>query len=131
MKYTCNNCENIIEIKQSRLLKNKSTCCSKKCAVTLKLKSQKKEDKCCVCNKDIHLKPYHKKKYKGPFSCSRVCRGIFLKSIYTGKNNPKLGYTDGNIVFCCSGINKLKGNYDIKEFLYFIEQLKTYGSTNV
>ena len=49
---------------------------------------------CCVCNKQIKLKPYHVKRYKGPFTCSRTCRGSLLKKIYTGTNNPNFKYND-------------------------------------
>lgn len=158
---------------------------------------------CAHCNIEFHLKPFHLKRFKGPFCYSRKCRGSFLKTQYLGNNNPNKKYADniesffaerfycirkrstkhnipfnldidymvalykeqkglcyysnipmkmgsvnfnsrnqadidtlsvdkidpirgyikGNIVYCCSGINKLKGNSNIEETLYFIEQL--------
>lgn len=158
---------------------------------------------CAVCNEPLYLKPFHLKRFKGPFTCSRVCRSKYLKEAYSGSNNPnhkfigpiekffsirikdvqrraknsnlsfdltveymvnlyneqkglcyytkvpmkistdnwvlkgqadidvisvdkiepEKGYTVGNIVFCCSGINKLKGSATKDELIYFIDKL--------
>ena len=184
-------------------LKANSVCCSKKCSSEYKIKNRINKTNCIVCSKEIPLKPYHKKRYKGPFCCSRECRSQFLKIEYKGENNPnnkytdnlikffvnrckdikrraikysipfdldweylkelydkqlglcyyskiplkittdnwnnkgqadldvisldkvepKLGYVKGNLVFCCNGINRLKGNSNNSEFMLFIDKL--------
>lgn len=37
---------------------------------------------------------------------------------------PKNGYTKGNVVLCCSGINKLKGNATLEDLRVFISALQ-------
>lgn len=49
---------------------------------------------CKICKKIFNIKPYHKKRYKGPFCCSRKCRGELLKEVYTGNSNPNYKYLD-------------------------------------
>src|SRR5690606_8646096 len=47
---------------------------------------------CAVCDKKLKLKPFHLKRYKGPFTCSRACRGELVKFAYKGRNNPNSKY---------------------------------------
>lgn len=49
-------------------------------------------ENCANCNQTFHIKPYHKKRYKGPLCCSRSCRAEFLKNVYKGSNNPNFKY---------------------------------------
>lgn len=158
---------------------------------------------CPICSIEFHLKPYHVKRYKGPFCCSRKCRGQLIQDTYIGKNNPNYkyineaqkffagktsdikkrcldkninynltqnflyelyekqqglcyytnipmklttdnfklkgqadidvlsvdkvipekGYIKDNIVLCCSGINKLKGNSSLEEVEFFLKNI--------
>lgn len=203
MLTNCRNCNKQFDISPSRS-KAKTICCSRKCSSEYKIKNRTNLEKCPVCEKQFHLKPFHKKRYKGPFCCSRNCRGKFLETYYIGEKNPnfrfkdslekyfydklvtlklrskkenldfnldidclinmynnqkglcfytkipmqlvsiswsklkqpqldvlsvdkiqpKLGYIKNNIVFCCNGINKMKGNASIQELNYFIEKLR-------
>lgn len=204
MKLTsCNNCD-IEFLAGIERFKNKSISCSRKCASEFKIKNSILEETCPICSTKFHLKPFHKKRFKGPFCCSRSCRGKLLETAYSGENNPhhkyikdsdrffaeriqavktrarngnmpfnlevqdlidlydkqkglcyytkipmkmgstnfkekgmteldvlsldkidpKLGYIKGNVVYCCSAINKLKGNATVQELNYFIEQLR-------
>lgn len=165
---------------------------------------------CIICETPIKLKPFHVKRFKGPFCCSRKCRGEFIKTEYSGQNNPNykyrneiqkyfairtsdikrrsnkkqipfnlneqflyelynkqrglcyytnvpmkistdnftikgqadldvvsvdkinpdLGYIENNVVLCCSGINKLKGNSTIEELEYFLKNIANKYNEN-
>jgi dUTP pyrophosphatase len=171
------------------------------------------KDFCATCNKVLNLKPFHKKRFKGPFCCSKDCRGQLLRSVYRGNSNPNykykdgiekalayrckdverralknsirfdldpqflydlylkqnglchysgipmkistdsfktkgqadvdvlsvdkvypnLGYTKGNIVLCCSGVNKLKGSTDPLEVQVFLSAigLRSFGTCKI
>lgn len=93
MKTECINCNTEIDVKANRLRNNKRVTCSHKCASEIK-KKKGLNYQCEVCNKPIHLKPFHKKIYKGPFTCSKECRGELLKTVYLGNKNPNHKYND-------------------------------------
>lgn len=47
---------------------------------------------CPVCNCIIKRKPSFWKRIKGLATCSKKCRGLYLKEIYLGSNNPNSKY---------------------------------------
>ncbi len=47
---------------------------------------------CPVCNKEIYNKPSVWKKLKGLATCSRTCRGEYLRQYYLGNKNPNSKY---------------------------------------
>jgi dUTP pyrophosphatase len=51
-------------------------------------------ENCPVCERQFKIKSSHKKRYKGPFTCSRECRGQLLKNVYRGDKNPNFKYMD-------------------------------------
>lgn len=65
-------------------------------------------ENCPICNSEFYLKPYHKKRYKGPFVCSRKCRGELLKTHYSGKQNPNYRYEDELTKFLAVRVNDIK-----------------------
>jgi dUTP pyrophosphatase len=212
MKTNCDNCNVELDVKPSRLKNNQKVCCSRNCSNNYR-KTQNLNTSCEICSIKFKLKPFHKKRYKGPFTCSRKCRGELLKTIYIGNKNPnhkykdslhkffvircndiknranrqKLdfnltpeylyslylkqnglcsysgipmkitstnfkikgqadidtlsvdkiipenGYIEGNITFCCNGINKLKGNDTQEDLNVFLNMLalKTFGTCHI
>lgn len=50
------------------------------------------QEKCANCGKEFRIKSIHKKKYKGPFCCSRECRGNYIREVYKGNSNPNFKY---------------------------------------
>lgn len=198
----CPICTTKVKVSPKRLNSSKFITCSIKCSSIFR-KSKDKNETCPICFCNFKLKPFHKKRFKGPFCCSRKCRGDFLKTHYAGKNNPNfkyndsvlklfkmrcdeirnrshkknipfnltadflynifnnqkglcfytkipmklhtdnwsikgqadidtmsvdkvdplLGYVENNVVLCCSGINKLKGNSSKKELETFVKAL--------
>lgn len=108
MLYKCDNCGVEFKINPSRL-KNKTICCSRKCAKELKIK-QNLNCKCEVCGKLFHRKPYHINKTKH-LCCSKECANILKQTTYKGENNHQYGLK-GELNSSYKGHNrKLKNGY--------------------
>lgn len=74
----------------SRFKKNKFITCSKKCMGLAFSKNcnTKIEVSCAICNKQIKLKKVQFDHVKTKPTCSKKCRGAYMKEQYLGVNNP-------------------------------------------
>ena len=90
----CAYCKKPVKVFPKRERTSKTITCSMKCSSILK-KSRDKNETCANCSSKFKLKPYHKKRYKGPFCCSKKCRAEFLVHHYLGNNNPNFKYETG------------------------------------
>lgn len=108
-KLNCSNC-NKFHFFNKKQAENKVHCCSHKCASDFKKNNRllKSEDKCCICNITLKLKPFHKKRFKGPFCCSRSCRAQLLKTYYKGSLNPNFKYSNNLVKFLSNRVKDIK-----------------------
>lgn len=121
----CLNCNKEFEAKKSRLISGKRISCSIQCSISFKKKKNLNE-KCIICSKDIHIKPFHRKKYKGPFCCSKECRFILCKDLYKGNKNPNFKHSNSILKFLITRTRDIKSRSKLKKLNFNLTENYLY-----
>lgn len=79
-------------------------------------KTRPKANDCPVCKSPISVKPSAYKKIKGLLTCSKKCRGLYLKTTYKGNNNPNTKYASPIEKYFAEKYQHIKGTAKKRDF---------------